>query len=87
MNEVVNQTKYGQTKAVNFTKRSIKFWLEDNDMDMYSAITEGKSVFNGRFIKTLQNKIYKYVTSISKYMYIDKLDHMTKQYINTYQHN
>ena len=56
-------------------------------MDMYSAITEGKSVFNGRFIKTLQNKIYKYVTSVSKYMYIDKLDHMTNQYINTYQHN
>ena len=56
-------------------------------MDMYSTITEGKSVFNGRFIKTLQNKIYKYVTSISKYMYIDKLDHMTNQFINTYQHN
>ena len=87
MNEVANQTKYGQAKAVNFTKRSIKSWLEDNDMDMYSTITEGKSVFNGRFIKTLQNKIYKYVTSISKYMYIDKLDHMTNQYINTYQHN
>ena len=56
-------------------------------MDIYSAITEGKSVFNGRFIKTLQNKIYKYVTWISKYMYIDKLDHMANQYINTYQHN
>ena len=31
--------------------------------------------FAERFIKTLKNKIYKYMTSISKNVYIDKLDH------------
>ena len=41
---------------------------------MYSIHNEGKSVVAERFIKTLKNKIYKYMTSISKNVYIDKLD-------------
>ena len=39
-----------------------------------------------RFIKTLKNKIYKYMTSISKNVYIDKLDDIVHKYNNTY-HN
>ena len=35
---------------------------------------EGKSVVAERFITILKNKIYKYMTSISKRVYIDKLD-------------
>ena len=35
---------------------------------------EEKFVVAERFIKTLKNKIYKYITSISNNMYIDKLD-------------
>ena len=35
---------------------------------------EGKSVVAERFIRPLKNKIYKYKTSISKNVYIDKLD-------------
>ena len=35
---------------------------------------ERKSVVAERFIRTLKNKIYKYMTSISKNVYIDKLD-------------
>ena len=41
---------------------------------MYSTYDKGKSVIAERFIKTLKTKIYKYVTSISKNVYIDKLD-------------
>ena len=43
---------------------------------MYSAHNEGKSVIAERFIRTLRNKIYKYkyMTSVSKNVYIDKLD-------------
>ena len=41
---------------------------------MYSTHNEGKSVVNERFIRTLKSKIYKYMTSISKYVYIDKLN-------------
>ena len=41
---------------------------------MCSTHNEGKFVISERFIRTLKNKIYKYLTSISKNVYIDKLD-------------
>ena len=52
----------------------MKSWLEKIDIEMYSAHNEGKSAIAERFIRTLKNKIYKYMTSISKNVYIDKLD-------------
>ena len=39
-----------------------------------------------RFISTLENEIYKYMTSVSKIVYIDKLDDIVNKYSNTY-HN
>ena len=51
----------------------MKSWLEDNDIEMYSTHNERKSVVDERFIRTLKNKIYKYLTSVSKNVYIDKL--------------
>ena len=51
---------------------------------MYSTNNEEKSVIAETFIRTLKNKIYKYMTSISKNMYIDKLDDIVKKYSNTY---
>ena len=51
---------------------------------MYSTHNEGKSVVAERFIRTLKNKIYKYMTSISKNVYIDKLDNIVNKYNNTY---
>ena len=51
---------------------------------MYSTHNEGKSVFAERFIRTLKNKIYKHTTSISKNVYIDKLDDIVNEYNNTY---
>ena len=51
---------------------------------MYSIHNEGKSVVAERFIRTLKNKIYKYMTSISKNVYIDKLDDIVDEYNNTY---
>ena len=50
---------------------------------MYSIHNEGKSVIPERIIRTLKNKIYKYMTSISKNVYIDKLDDIVNQYNNT----
>ena len=44
----------------------MKPWLQDNDLEMYSAHNEGKSVVPERFIRTLTNKNHKYLTSISK---------------------
>ena len=51
---------------------------------MYLTNNEGKSVVAERFIRTLKNKIYKYITSISKNVYIDKLDDVVRKYNNTY---
>ena len=55
--------------------RSMKSWSQGN---------EGKSVVAERFIRTLKSKIQKYMTSISKHVYIDKLDDTVKKYNNTY---
>ena len=49
---------------------------------MYSTHNEEKSVVAERF-RTLINKIYKYMTSISKNVYINKLGVIFKRY-NTY---
>ena len=49
---------------------------------MYSTNNEGKSVVAETFIRTL--KIYKYMTSISKNVNIDKLDDIVDEYNNTY---
>ena len=43
---------------------------------MYTNHYEGKSVIAERSIRTLENKIYKYMTSVSKNVYIDKLDYI-----------
>ena len=49
---------------------------------MYSTHNEGKLVISEIFIKTLNNKIYKYMTSVSKNVYIDKLDDIVYKHIN-----
>ena len=62
----------------------MKSWLEKNDTETYSTYNEGKSVVSERFIRTLKSKIYKYMTPISKNMYINKLDDIVNKYNNTY---
>ena len=51
---------------------------------MYLTHNEGKSVVAEKYIRTSKTKIYKYMTSISKNMYIDKLDDIFDEYNNTY---
>ena len=48
-------------------------------MEMYSIHYEGKSVVAERFIRTLKNKISKYMAAISKNAYIDKLDNIVRE--------
>ena len=71
-------------KGSEFYNISFKKWLKDNDIKMYSIHNERKSVIAERFIRTLKNKIYKYMSSISKNVYIDKLDDIVNEYNNTY---
>ena len=51
---------------------------------MYSTNNEGKSVVAERFIRMLKSKTYKCMTSISKNVYIDKLDDIVNEYNNAY---
>ena len=67
-------------KGANFLIILLK-WLRDNGIKMYQMNNEGKSVVAERFIRTLQTKIYKYMTSVSKNVYIDKLDDIVGEYI------
>ena len=62
----------------------MKPWSEVNVIEMYSTYNEQKYVVAERFIRTLKNKIYKYMTSISENVYIDKLDDVVNKCNNTY---
>ena len=53
-------------KGSEFYNSSFKKWLKDNDIEMYSIQSEGKSVVAEIFVRTLKAKIYKYMTSVSK---------------------
>ena len=70
-------------KGSEFYNRSMKSFLQNNDVEMYSTYNEGKSVIAERFIRTLKNRICKCMTSVSKNMYIDKLDDIVNTYNNT----
>ena len=61
-------------KSSEFYSRSIKLFLHNNDIEMYSANIEGKSVVAEKFVRSLKNKRNKYMNSISKNVSIDKLD-------------
>ena len=63
----------------------MKSWLQDNNLELYSIQKEGKSVVAGRVVITLKNKTNKYMTSILKNVYIDKLDDIVSKYNNTYR--
>ena len=69
-------------KGSEFYNSSFKKWLKDNDIELPSIHNEGRVA--ERFIRTLKNKIYKSMTSISKNMYIDKLADIVDEYNHTY---
>ena len=49
-------------KGSEFYNKSVKSWLQDNGVEMYSTYNEEKPVVAERFMRTLRNKLYKYVT-------------------------
>ena len=70
----LNANKILVDEGSEFYKKLIKSWLQENIIYMHSSHNEGKSVVAENFITTLKNKIYKYMTSVSKNVYIDNLD-------------
>ena len=68
--QIILKQSSRKPKAVNF----IIVLLKNGYTKMILlCIHEGKSVVAEKFIRTLKNKIYKYMTSISKNVHIDKL--------------
>ena len=63
----------------------MKSWFQDNDIATYSTHGKGKSAAAERIIRTLKNKIYKYMTSTPKNVFIDKLAAMVNKYTKAYQ--
>ena len=62
----------------------MKSWFEKNVVETYSMNNEGKPAVAERFIRTLKDKIYEYMTLISRNVYVDKLDEIVNQCNNTY---
>ena len=81
MRLIAKPNKIWVDKSSKFYSTSLKSWLQSNDIEMYSTHNERKSIVAERFIRTLKYKIYKYMTSALKNVYIDKLDGI-HQYIS-----
>ena len=80
MNESRRKTnKIWVDKGSEFYNKSLKSWPQNNNVEMRSTHNEGKSVVAERFIRTLKNKTYKFLTLISKNVFIDKLADIVKQ--------
>ena len=66
-----------------FYNNAFKKWLSDNNIIIYSTYNEGKSVVAERFIRTLKNRLHKYMTATGKNVYYDVLDDEVNKYNNT----
>ena len=71
-------------KGSELSNKSMKSCLQDNDIEMFSTNNEGNSVVAERFIRTLNNEIYKYMISGSKNVYNNKLNDIVNKYNNTH---
>ena len=83
--KILKQSNYKSNKiwvdkGSEFYNRSMKCFLHNNNnnTEMYSMHNEEKSVVAEGFIRALKNKIYKYMTSVSKNEYIDKLNDVVR---------
>ena len=79
-----SQIKKWVEKDGEFYNRSMKLWLDDNQVEMYLMHNEEKSVVAEGLIRTLKSRVYKYKISISKNVHINKLDDIVNEYNNTY---
>ena len=83
-NKIIKQSNRKPNKiwvdqGKEFYNTVFKKWLSENDIIMYSAYNEGKSVVAERFIRTLKNKLYNHMTAIGKNVYYDVLDDVVNE--------
>ena len=64
----------------------MKSWSQGHGRNFFSTHDEEKSivVVAEKFSYNLKNRIYRYMTSLSKNVYIDKLDNKVNKYNSTY---
>ena len=62
----------------------MKSWLGKNDTKTYLTYNEEITAVTERFLRTLKNKVCKYMTSISKILFTEKLDDIVNKYNNAY---
>ena len=65
-----------------FYNKLFKRFLTINNIEMYSAYNEEKSVVAERFIRTLKNELFKHMTAVSKNVSFDVLDNIVNKYNN-----
>ena len=87
-NKIIKQSNIKPNKiwvdqGGEFYNNVFEKWLSDNDINMYSTYNEGKSVVAQRFVRTLNNKLYKHMTTTGKNVYYDVLDDVVNKYNNT----
>ena len=87
--KIVNNLKRKANKiwvdqGSEFYNSQFKKFLKENNIEMYSTYTQGiYTVVADRFIKTLKNKIFKHMATVSKKVCFDVLDDIVDKYNNT----
>ena len=75
-----NPNKIWVDQGSEFCNNYFKDFLKINNIEIYSAYNERKSVIAERFIRTLKNKIFKHITALSKIVHFDVLDDIVNKY-------
>ena len=70
-------------KGSEFYNRAMKSCSQDNNIEMYLTHYEVKTIIAERLIRILKIKIYKYISLVSKTVYLDKLDDIVNKDNNT----
>lgn len=73
-------------QGTEFYNRSFKKWLDDHNIDIYSAYNEGKAVIIERFNRTLKERMWKYFSAKNTHHYLDILNQLIQRY-NTTKHS
>ena len=71
-------------KGSEFDDISLNVQLQDINIEIYATHYEEKCVVAERFITTLKNKTYKYITSLLKTVYNDNSTDIVNEYKNAY---
>ena len=70
-------------KGSEYYDSSVKKWLKDNNIEMYSIHNEGKSVVSERFIRTLNDIVNEYSNTYHRTIKMKPVDVKDNKYIDS----